>query len=128
MAGCGYAYREFPAVWRPSYVRYRREQHVRPHPRSQRTDHDGARLQHFLYEPAPNAMSDEEHASRRAIVIRDEEFVEELEVRSELRTKRHAGFLGPRTAALVRVTEPDVGRQAEMGVCEDRHGGGAGWR
>lgn len=73
-------------------------------------------------------MSDEEHASRRAIVIRDEEVIQELEVRLDLGTKRHAGFLGPGAAALVRVAESDVGRQAEMGVCEDRHGGSAGWR
>jgi hypothetical protein len=68
-------------------------------------------------------MSNEEHASRWIIVIRDEEFIQELEVRLDLGTECHAGFLGPR-AALVY-----VGRQAEMGVCEDRHGGSsAGWR
>ena len=96
--GCGeYAYREFPAVWRPNYVGYRREQHVRPNPCSKHTD--GARLQNFLYEPASYAMSDEEHASRWIVVIRDEEFIQELEVRLDLGTKCHAGFLGPGKAA-----------------------------
>jgi len=71
--GGGYTYREFSAVWRPNYVGYRREQHVRPHPRSKRTS--GVRLQNLLYEPASYAMSDEEHASRWIIVIRDEEFI-----------------------------------------------------
>lgn len=52
---------------------YRREQHVRAHPLSKRTD--GARLQNLLYKPAAYTMSDEEHASRWIIVIRDEEFI-----------------------------------------------------
>jgi hypothetical protein len=51
-------------------------------------------------------------------------------VRLDLGTKYHVGFLGPGKAApLVQVAESVVGRQAEMGVCEDRYGGGsAGWR
>jgi len=44
-------------------------------------------------------MSDEEHASRWIVVIRDEEFIQELEVRLDLGTKCHAGFLGPGKAA-----------------------------
>ena len=67
-------------------------------------------------------MSDKEHASSRIIIIRDEEFIQELEVSLDLGAKFHAGFLGP-GGALVRVAESDVGRQAEMRVCEDRHGG-----
>jgi hypothetical protein len=101
----GVAYREFPAVWRPSYVGYRREQHVRPHPLSKPAG--SARLQNFLYEPASYAMSDEEHASRRTIVIRDEEFVQEVEVRLYLGTECHAGILGP-GATLVRFAESEV--------------------
>jgi hypothetical protein len=54
-------------------------------------------------------MSNEEHASRWIIVIRDEEFIQELEVRLDLGPKCQAGFLGP-GAAPVRVAESDVGR------------------
>ena len=63
-------------------------------------------------------MSDEEHASRWIIVtVREEELIQELEVRLDLGTKCHAGFLGPGkgtvAAALVRrvrVAGSDVGR------------------
>ena len=77
----------------------------------------GARLQNFLYEPAYYTASDEEHASRWIIVIRDEEFIGELEVSLDLSTKCHAGFHGPEVG-LLRVAESSVGRQTEMGVCE----------
>ena len=93
---------------------------VEAHPRS-----SGARLQNFLYEPACYATSDEKHASRWITVIRDEEFIGELEVSLDLSTKCHAGFHGPEVG-LLRVAESGVGRPTEMGVCEDRHGCCAG--
>jgi hypothetical protein len=93
-------------------VGYRWEQHIRPDARAKRTG--GVHLQNFLDEPASDTMSNKEHASRRIVVICDEEFIKEVEVRLDLGTKCHVRRLGPGitlrlVTAAVAVAEWDVG-------------------
>jgi hypothetical protein len=100
------AYREHPSARGLTYVGYRGEEQVRSD--YSRTQLRRARLQHFLDEPRANAMSDEEHA-RRGVIIRCEDFVEELDVRFDLGGKqRHVGRL--REGGGGRAIDVDVGR------------------
>lgn len=75
------------------------------------------RLQHFLDEPRPDAVSDEKHARRGAICGKD--FIEKLDMRLDLGWQRHTRRLGESEGAVS--VDTDVGRQSEMGVSEYGH-------